>query len=363
MRLRQDYLISGLLTVLGSLLIGCRQHTMSLGQAASVCNNRSLQVARWGENHETEPDRSIASGRRDLLQAVWSQPQPKKAYQVPKITHHIWYTTQDNPNEINDKDIRVIQESLLKTPRKDGWKHYFWVNDPSLIPKTLAKLAPFDIEVNVISQNNIPGYNLFWQDAVQESQKIAKSMPADMLTYLILDHYGGIYLDTDYELFNQIDDLAESYSFFAFEEPGNQFIGHAIVAAAPHHPIILEAENMIKRNRTQPPEYIQRACSERAYTVLATGPAMFSVAFDHKANHDTRYRDTFFPDDGSLSLLRYAFVPAIWSSQIGLHHGSNTWAKKDQEKLLPGCSSCSNSIRKLNNASFLRNALAGKKYH
>ena len=358
MAVRKALCVSGVVVAL--LLGGCSQQKAPTDpkKLAGVCNNRSLAVALWGENGEAQPQKAITTKRRDMLQAVWSKPSPEPAYQVPKITHHIWYTSAEDPNEISDTDTSFIQASLMMTPLETGWKHYFWVNDPTLIPKTLEKLKPFDIEVKVINRDNIPGLDIFWQNAVEESQAIAKSMPADMLTYLILDHYGGVYLDTDYELANSLDELTENYSFFAFEEPGNQYIGHAIVASSPHHPVITEAEHLIKRNLVTPPDYIKNACSERAYTVLATGPAMFSVAFANKANLDAHYKDTFFPDDGSLSLVRYAFTPAIWSSQVGTHHGSNTWAKKDQDKPLAGCESCSSNLQVLNKANLARAKLS-----
>lgn len=333
---------------------GCSLNKQS--EKGVLCNDRSLAVAFWGEFDGKIDVKKVVSMRKKMLQEVHKKSFPKDEFKVTKITHHIWFTSLQNPREISDNDLRFMQKSLMKVPLKDKWKHYLWVNEPALIPKTIAKLKPYGIIVKKINSANLAKYDSFWQKKVNELFLVSKSIPADVLTYLILEQYGGVYLDTDYELIASLDKYVNQYSFFTFEERGNQYMGHAIVGSSAHHPIMQESLTLVKRNLINPPFYICNACHDRAYVILATGPAMFSLAVYSKANSLPELRDTFFPDGLSYSRVRYGFLPVTWHQEVGMHHGSNTWVEDKQQKLNSNCFACSSDINKLNKFKFMKSS-------
>ncbi len=83
---------------------------------------------------------------------------------------------------------------------------------------------------------------------------------SDILRLELLLHYGGIYVDTDFECVNAdvFDELNRSFDFYAGFEPidhgtinGVYKICNALVAAAPHHPIIKNLVVNMKSNREE----------------------------------------------------------------------------------------------------------------
>lgn len=299
-------------------LSACNNHN----SAPQQINASKLAAIDAKQSHDgpTSHTAEAPINRREILETVWSMPRPANAYQVPKITHHIWLTSKDTPNEISDADIDAIQTSILMTPPEEGWRHYFWCNDPARIPQTIAKLVPYGVEVKVASNETLPNLNNFWQDAVANAASVAKSMPAHILRYLVLDNFGGVYMDTNYELVTSIDDIAEGYSLFASEEPDSSMMGASILASAPHHPVMREAVDLLEKNITHPSRALTKLCDRQTYNKRASGAELFTEAFSKKANSDVHYRDTFFPDDKQSSVQNYAFVPTIWSQQIGIRH-------------------------------------------
>ena len=109
---------------------------------------------------------------------------------IPKIIHQIWL---DKPS-MTQFFIKLTDTWKSKNPE---WKHILWdkENAQSFLEESFSNWLPFYEQLT---------YNV---------QRF------DLLRYLILIKYGGIYVDADYECLDKIDSILEDQSIFFGLEP------------------------------------------------------------------------------------------------------------------------------------------------
>lgn len=122
---------------------------------------------------------------------------------IPKIIHQIWLGPHERP-------VEWMETWREKNP---DWEYKLWTDD------------------------NLP--RLFNQEPFDKIQ--AFSGKADILRVELLYHYGGIYLDSDCECLNPLDDDLRKYPCFVCYEnelvrPG--LIQNGVVGSAPKHPFL-----------------------------------------------------------------------------------------------------------------------------
>jgi len=150
---------------------------------------------------------------------------------IPKTIHQIY----DYPSEFPD-----ILSDLPKSWKREHptWEYYLW--EHKKIQNFLS---------NNFSQF-IPIYNSFHYNKQRW----------ELLRYLILYHFGGLYVDMDYECLQPIDSLLENHLCCLGLEPaehadrfGKQdLIGNAMLATVPHYPFfkqIIEKISLTVDNR------------------------------------------------------------------------------------------------------------------
>lgn len=117
-------------------------------------------------------------------------------YRIPKIIHYCWFGENEKPNIVK----RCIQswKNIL-----DGYEIIEW------------------------NENNFDIKSLSYVHEAYKNRKYA--FVSDYVRLCVLDKYGGIYLDTDIEVFKKFDDLLE-YSLFAGFEEGN-LIATSVIGA------------------------------------------------------------------------------------------------------------------------------------
>ncbi|ROT38127.1 hypothetical protein SODALDRAFT_324552 [Sodiomyces alkalinus F11] len=105
-----------------------------------------------------------------------SQPQPRTRA-IPKITHQIFHNWNDKGNDTLPADWAVLRQTCidLHSDDDDEWQHMLW---------TQAKSHDF-------VATNFPSFLAIYDNYRYPVQRV------DALRYLLLYHYGGIYLDLD----------------------------------------------------------------------------------------------------------------------------------------------------------------------
>lgn len=215
---------------------------------------------------------------------------------IPKIIHQIWVGPKELP-----KDFKKWQKTWLSM--HPDWEYRLWTD---------KDVAHFPL----VNQE-------FYDTTTSYGEK------ANILRYEILYHFGGLYIDTDFECIQPIDFLHHTCDFFMgfeFPQPNKTelIIGNAIIGARPAHPLLkLFIENIQNfwHHTWQPKrsgtffvtEIIKRNLVNCTDTTIIFPANFFYPWADSKRPWEERnenYRDFYRPES------------------IGFHHWDLTWQKK-----------------------------------
>ncbi|MGA2764955.1 MAG: glycosyltransferase [Spirochaetia bacterium] len=148
-------------------------------------------------------------------------------------------------------------------------------------------------------------------------------MRADMIRYVILQKYGGLYLDLDYELFRPFDLLEESLVLPSESDPGEEIIlGNCILASEPGHPFWECALTELEKSFSA----LGRRVLEDD-VLWITGPGLLTRTYKEYFLFDRSIRvpprNTFHPRTPRND-QEYNAVRAI-AGVYGVHHCAGTW--------------------------------------
>lgn len=145
-------------------------------------------------------------------------------YRIPRIVHQIW---------LGSPTPEKYHHWMKTWANLKGWEYKLWTDE----------------EVSKLSLHN--------QDLYDRSSNFGEK--SDILRLEILERFGGLYVDTDFECYNVdvLDELNRSFDFYiGFEPLEHGFIRrykmfkicNALIAAKPHHPLINDFITNLKAN-------------------------------------------------------------------------------------------------------------------
>ncbi len=177
-----------------------------------------------------------------------------------------------------------------------------WIN---LHPDWIYRLWDKD-QIYSFLNENYSKYVLFYNSLPFDAQRW------DFIRYLILYHFGGLYVDMDYESRKPITDLIKgSTCCLGLEPSGHSYcnqviIGNALMATIPRHPFIKIVIDEIVSNRVE-------LLNKKLQIMESTGPYMITREYIKYENKD------------DVSLLPAALVAplTIWEIKM-LINGNRT---------------------------------------
>jgi len=226
--------------------------------------------------------------------------QPK----IPTITHHVFFTSETNSAKLSDFYIEEFKINFSRLNSIDKtWKHNIWTNVPELFPEEVTSIK--GVKVRSITEfQQHPLYNKI-TEAVKEgvNYKARFAEASDLSRLLILQKFGGIYSDMDYEIYNapELFSYMKRFDFIGGREHIRKisYYANSFIATKPDHPIINEAIEKLLRNYrrdlkdTNTPDYIKYPCTEND-RIYSNGPMLMTIAYLSKNNLDGN-KDVILP--------------------------------------------------------------------
>jgi len=168
--------------------------------------------------------------RLNKLKGIYDAKKPSKiapasSAKIPKIIHQIWLGPKPPPGYFWD-----YRQSWQKN--HPDWEYRFWTDKE-------AEELDFELKDLYLRSTN-------WGEK------------SDILRAEILDRFGGLYVDTDFECIKPFDELHLKYDFYTGLEPPHEgdftssaphvTISDALIGTVPHHPIICEWKRLMRRS-------------------------------------------------------------------------------------------------------------------
>ena len=172
---------------------------------------------------------------------------------IPKIIHQIWLGSP------LPEEFRILQQSWIDYHLDRGWMYKLWTDE--------------DVA-------NLQLYNQEFYDATDNY-----GVKSDILRWELLYHFGGVYIDMDYECLKSLDELHYTYDFYTALQPLDTLfvqLGAALVGARPGHPILQHCIETIKN------DWHHKGAPKK------TGPVHFTKSFYAIAGKDGS-KDIAFP--------------------------------------------------------------------
>lgn len=209
--------------------------------------------------------------------------------------------------------------------------HFIWVGEKELPADSIIYLNKFknlytDYKIllwkdfDVIEHNMIP-------DFLKEYyyNNFSPAFKADILRYLILNKYGGLYFDTDFEPLKKIPEHFLSFDFLGGIQPnGETAIG--FIGSIKETKLLTDVINFI-------PNSINKAKNENYYVNDAiykiTGPEFFDRLVKKYKTDDCCFfftPDYFYPFSWTEKNKKYNNLSETFPLAYAVHHWDKSWA-------------------------------------
>lgn len=204
---------------------------------------------------------------------------------IPKTFHRIWL----GPDEMPEEFIYYGKTFMEKHP---NWIYKLWTDDN----------LPIDDFINKKFFKEVDGYVL----------------KVDMARFEILNLFGGVYADCDFEFYRNIENLIHGLDIFSAGERKG-IVGNAILGSIAKHPLlpkILKAmPQSIKENEQYGPN-------------IKTGPVFLTKLL--KNDELTVFGpELFFPAPAGVQLPRD--LGDMYPEAYAMHHWAASWVKLEEK--------------------------------
>ena len=185
---------------------------------------------------------------------------------IPKIIHQVWSNIYEPLPEFFNGLMETWKE------HHPDWKYIFWD----------------DRKMDEFMREFYPEYLVHFSSIKYTIQKW------DILRYFIIYHYGGMYVDVDYECLESFNPLLENNKgcYFAAEAAQHadsvgmkHFFTNALMISVPHHPFIWLAIESAFRELSVKKDY-----PNQLFEVLSTtGPLLLTYLYNGYYDSDDIY--------------------------------------------------------------------------
>lgn len=210
---------------------------------------------------------------------------------IPKIIHQIWLGSP-----LPEK-YKMLQATWIK--HHPDWHYILWTDE--------------DIEALGLENKKLYDATTNW------------GKKSDIARLEILDRFGGLYVDTDFECVRPFDVFHHCCDFYAGLNCGpTVLILNGLMGAAPGHPVIKRSLEKLKANEGMPDNYMN--------IMYGTGPGLITEAFKEltptSKNRTVIFPSTYFypwpyymRDEKDRAVIESWIKPETF----GIHHWHLSW--------------------------------------
>lgn len=218
---------------------------------------------------------------------------------IPKLIHQTWKT-----NDIPKKHRRFVNK--LKTLNPD-WSYKLWTDEDN----------------DGFVKREFPE---FYQVFKGFSRNI---MRADVIRYLIMYRFGGVYLDLDYEVLKPFDfgtkNIILPLALSIKDGDSVNMLGNCFLASVPRHKFWLDVINDLKNNPPMVTDYTQ--------VIDASGPGLLTRIYCGSVYHDicTPEKIVYNPIDNLNTIgYRKKYIDKIKNNgvSLGIHYTWGSWIER-----------------------------------
>ena len=230
---------------------------------------------------------------RDLYNKNFIEEQDRGTDVMPKKIHQIWFG-----DKMPERYVEMTKTWKTLNPE---WEYKLWTEK--------------DIR-------DVPIYRKRLFDTITHP-----GQKSDFLRYHILNHYGGIYVDTDFECLKPFDPLCYANFITGIGYPSKVELYIGLIGSVPHHPIMeLVIKNMVRAN----------SCGWKNI-FETTGTYFFTRQFFRVVDSNTKGilalpPDYFYPLPNYVRKDQDADrTKFIQECSLAIHHWACSWTKKKKD--------------------------------
>lgn len=212
-------------------------------------------------------------------------------------------------NSLNEKIPKII--------------HYCWFGEnrkPEIVQKCINSWKRNLSEYQIIEWNE-ENFDINYNSFVKEAYRSGKfAFVSDYVRVYVLYHYGGIYLDTDVEVFKPFDDLLHHDSFWGFEQ--ENYIATSTIGAAKGNKLIKQFLDSYQRK-----DFLKKDGSYDDLTNVAIVTKMLEKLglkkngqFQEIADIGVFYPQTYFSPYDYINCRKF-----ITENTYAMHHFYKSW--------------------------------------
>ncbi|HZW61714.1 MAG TPA: glycosyltransferase [Candidatus Babeliales bacterium] len=247
-------------------------------------------------------------------------------FRIPPIVHIVWLGKEF------PKQFKPWRQSWIHY--HPDWTHILWVDNPQnyhlgTLPAKVETLyedicnGVYKGKTLVIDVKHVfPLRNQIYYDKARNLGE-----KSDILRLEMVEKFGGLYVDVDFECKASFEQLHRCYDFYTGLQPisiNAVVLGIALFASIPHHPVLQDYIANIANN------------SKHRLVIERTGPIAFTRSFWHSAGknglldiafpasyfYPTEYRDYADSDTfPSAEFIKRKMKP----ESLAVHHWAGSW--------------------------------------
>jgi hypothetical protein len=244
----------------------------------------------YTNNAETLKDASLVEKIGTQIMTDNCEVVPNNLYTIPHILHHAWITTtrrgMNEQVDIFKKNHAFLENNFEKTP---DWQHIFWLIDPvSTTVELKSYIESYNYEVRFVDELAIDKKSAYLINAAKLFAEFEYyALSSNIIRFVALREKGGVYLDGDYEIYHELNDIVDNFSSIS----GFQAAGvtcSAFIAGEPNHNLFETAYDILIRNiEGNSPDYIKYPCLKNDKMSLLTDTALAFSYFVSALNNKT----------------------------------------------------------------------------